>query len=251
MGSICIIVVFCILLFKNEFSNDLRLYLRILFALGIAGLSAALLGNLKINTMHINGVRAAGGFAMFVLVYIINPVGFKQESFDITFMLKNKEGKSIKNIVGNIDLYLGNDKISKKIAEDETAEFKQIPISYNDNITEIEIQIPGWQFPNGTNYSKIKLNQKDAIINIEHDDSLCCITGTVTDEEGNYLQDVAIMVDGINATTNKLGFFELKIPAEKRREEQKVIVAKTGYKSFNDSVYPATKAPLSISLQKK
>lgn len=86
---------------------------------------------------------------------------------------------------------------------------------------------------------------------VEHDNSLCCVNGSVRDENSNFLEGVKVSIGDVFTMTDENGRFAIKIPTEKRKEEQTITAYKESYAIFEDQVWPATKAEVKIILRKK
>jgi len=137
------------------------------------------------------------------------------------------------------------------IDEKGSATFKQIPFNLKDRNLHLQIEVEGWQFVNGKTAIEIKLQDKSSTVIVERDNSLCCMNGSVRDEENNFLSDVRVNIDDVFTETDENGRFFIEIPPEKQKPKQTLIAYKYNYLIWEADVYPATKQEVKIILQKK
>lgn len=71
------------------------------------------------------------------------------------------------------------------------------------------------------------------------------------DEEGNPLIDVEFKIGGVIEKSDRNGKFEIDIPLNENKEELKLYAEKDKYKSWSASVFPGSKQPIKIILEKR
>ena len=75
--------------------------------------------------------------------------------------------------------------------------------------------------------------EKNVTLGISRDSSLAMIFGTVKDEDNRPLADATVQVLDMKTVSDGMGNFQLPIPAEKQKEEQRVTVYKDGYQLWD------------------
>jgi hypothetical protein len=249
IGIILLLVIF----FPCPTSSQFFVF-RIVLSIAVAGFASIIPGFLRIKY---NGIITAGGaLAVFVLVYIFNPGTIITENrcnepFDFTIFLQDSAGNSVLKNSGNLILQIENDKRIESIDEKGSATFKQIPFNLKDGNLTLQLEATGWQFVNGKTAVEIKLQNKSNTVIVKKDNSLCCVSGSVRDEENNLLNDVIVSIGDFADTTRDNGRFLIDISPEKQKPEQTLIAYKANYKIFETFVYPATEQEVKIILHKK
>ena len=76
------------------------------------------------------------------------------------------------------------------------------------------------------------------------------IFGTVKDEDNRPLADATVQVLDMKTVSDGMGNFQLPIPAEKQKEEQRVTVYKDGYQLWDFTGTVSDKVPWKIILRK-
>ena len=85
---------------------------------------------------------------------------------------------------------------------------------------------------------------------IKRDNSLCCISGTVRDEN-HFLNGVKLRIGNVSTLTNSYGWFSISIPPDLQNEEYKLIAEKDGYKIWEETVFPTSKQEIGILLKRQ
>ena len=248
-----IIILFLILFFPCPTSSQFFVF-RTVLSIAVAGLASIIPGFFRFKYQKV--VSAGGALAVFAFIYIFNPgtiiTGDRcNQSFDFTIFLQDSIGNSVLKNSGALILQIENDKRIEAIDEKGSATFKQIPFNLKDQKLPLQIEFEGWQFVNGKTAIEIKLQNKSSTVIIERDNSLCCVNGSVRDEEDNFLFDVRVNIDNIFTKTDANGRFLIEIPAEKQKPKKTLIAYKDNYLIWEANVYPATQQEVKIILQKK
>ena len=194
-----------------------------------------------------------GPVVLFLLVIVL---GFKlvpeTKPFDFTIFLRDVDGKTVLKSEGAVKIILDNDIKTGRIDENGSVDFKSIPVKFKNAKVPVELEIDyGWQFANGKTAADCILKGNNTTITIERDDSLSIISGTVTDEEGNFIVGAKVIVKDIVIFTDENGRFTIEIPLEKQDKKQTLTVQKEGFEKWEESVHPASKPEIPIILIKK
>ena len=88
--------------------------------------------------------------------------------------------------------------------------------------------------------------EKNVTLGISRDSSLAMIFGTVKDEDNRPLADATVQVLDMKTVSDGMGNFQLPIPAEKQKEEQRVTVYKDGYQLWDFTGPVSDKVPWKI-----
>lgn len=173
------------------------------------------------------------------------------EPFTFTIFLKDANGKTVLKNRGEIILTLGNEKKSRRINEDGGADFKGISPTFRDQDADVELIVGGWQFKHGTTSTNCKIKDNNATLIIKRDNSLCCLTGKVVDEEGNFIEGAKATIRNTSVKTNANGWFKLEIPPEEQAVEQSLTIQKKGYIIHRETLDVRGKSEVLICLYKK
>jgi hypothetical protein len=197
-----------------------------------------------------------GPLAIFFLIYTLNPgIIIKEDScnepFDFSIFLEDSLGNSVLKNEGSLILQIENEKKSELIDNRGSATFKQISFKLRDNTVNLQLDVDGWQFTNDKKITGVKLEGNNQKLIVERDNSLCCVSGSVQDEEHNFLSDVRISIGDEFTFSNNYGRFFIEIPKEKQSETQILVAIKMGYHKWEDNVFPSLKREVSILLIKK
>lgn len=94
VGAISILIVFAIFLTKEQIPSQFAMMLQALFALGLGGLSAALLGGVTVKFQFSPIGSAIGGFAVMFIVWFYPPV-VPFDTFQVWISLRDKDGNVV------------------------------------------------------------------------------------------------------------------------------------------------------------
>lgn len=234
--------------------ESLSLASRILLSLGAAGIATILPGLFSID---VQGVKAGSAIGVFALVYLVNPAKAIEDSsacnkqpFDLTIFVESPSERIEWEAPAKLSLRLYNDPRTETIGENKTAIFKLIPAELEDSMAIVELIAAGWQFTNGSMRDTVTISKKSTIVQIERDNSRCCVSGFVEDESGKPAPQVTISILDIFTETDARGRFKLEIPKAKQRKDQSLKVYKQGYQSKTYPVQPETQQELEIQLEK-
>jgi hypothetical protein len=239
---------------KNGIIDHVYFLLLIPFALSVALFLFKVVGaKAKFKGKVLGGILELGGSA--VIFGLILLLGFKlipgTKPFDFTIILRDVQGKTILRNKGEIKIILQNDIRTKKIDENGSVDFKSIPKGFKNYQVTVELNAPGWQFTNGSVSILCTLKGSNTLMTIERDNSLCCISGTVVNEENNLVAGASVRIKDLTTETDENGWFTLKIPPEKQAAKQWLTIQKEGYKTNSSFVYPASNSEIIISLAKE
>ncbi len=227
---------------------------RIALAIGVAGLAAVIPGFFTFQYKQL--VTAGGALAVFAFVYLINPAQATSadrcnQPFDFTIFLEDADGKTALKNKGMLTLRLKNDKRSENLDADGSTSFKQLPASAANDTVSVELEAPGWQFANGKTSTRLPLIGNNRTLTIQRDSSLyCCISGSVRDDQNRFLSGVRLSIGDQFVTSDSNGRFALVIPVFRQAEQYDLTATQRDYRTWEATVYPATRQEVKIVLQK-
>jgi hypothetical protein len=253
-GLMMIFITFAKDLVANGIIERVYYFVLLIFAIAAAIILFKVLGSTaSFKGKKGGGILKIGGPAVVALIIII--LGFKLPSnptpFGFTIFLRDEAGKTVLINKGSIRVNFSDDPKTETIDEHGGVDFKGIPANLRNQEVTVELDAPGWQFINGKVSTPCKLEGNNAVLTIERDNSLCCISGTVLDDRGNGIPGVRITVKSISTVTDESGWFSLTIPKEKQAETQRLTIQKEGYVTRTSNASPGTKAEAGIVLEKK
>ena len=241
------------LLFYTPCPSDAQFFtFRVVLALAAGAFAALIPGFLNVR-WNTPSIQAGGGLALFALIYFLNPAqGIATDSCnptrDLTLFIENAQGQAVLQS-GTISYRIGNNRSQESINTEGEVTLKQLP--QKDSLY-LELLALGWQFTHGKKTQTIWPGGRDQVVlQIERDNSLCCLKGFVQDETGNRLEGVQIIVGDTALRTNALGNFELKLPKSKQREHYKIQAQKEGYENWSLTIDPRKEEELEILLEQK
>ena len=176
------------------------------------------------------------------------------ESFAVTILVHGKEGKDdlILANQGEVKLVIGSDSRTETIDKDGEATFKELPTGYNGKLALVSIQHDQPYLP--TERDKEYKLEKGKPIYLEVElKGIDKIKGRITDEAtGDPLDSVRVMVENFTIYTDETGWYEMKLPVEKRAKTVSVTFMKKGYQTETVGQYaPHTKQALSFPLKRQ
>lgn len=225
--------------------------LRALLSAGLAGFAATLPGYFRLPRQHL--VAAGGALGVFAFSYLLNPATLVKddncavEPFTLTLFLENAQGETVLREQGQVILAVPGDKREERIDRDGKVVFTALPARLAEDSSRIELQAPGWQFPNGSRSQRIALSASNQSLLIERDGSLSLLRGSVRDADG-FLPGARVSVGDDFALTDSVGRFRLALSAENQREEVSLTVSKEGYPITQVMAYPASSQDAEIIL---
>lgn len=236
VGAISVLLALSVFIFQENLPTNLQALLRILFALGCGGLSAAIIGSIDLRMEHPLPIWAAGGFAIFLLIFFFNPVGFNQNDFGFSIYLRDKASGQILD-ASNFQLAVKLDRNLKTGEYKPTSknfEFQPIPIHYMDKTVELELsQANQWLFDNGKRIDTIRLKEGEINVNLMRDTNSLLFMGNVTNTDGHPLPIVSIFfpeLPQLNQKTDSLGNFHIVLPSSYDRPSVRARFELNGYK---------------------
>jgi len=214
---------------------------RIILALGAAGVASIVPGLFSFNNTMLT---ASGALGVFGLVYLVNPAkSFSSEDgcnglFDYTIFVESPNETLEFTGPAYLALRLEREYSKTSIGEDKTVNYKDIPAQLRNQTVLVELEAAGWQFLNGSNRDSIQLTGKSDIVQIQRDNSLCCVTGEVMDNTGKPIPAAIVSIQDLTTTTDSLGRFKLEIPKTRQKDQQPLKVRKNGYQVWDLVVRP-------------
>ena len=123
--------------------------------------------------------------------------------------------------------------------------FKEIHTKYLGENARLKIESKGY-----VTVDTVLSLEKNVTLGISRDSSLAMIFATVKDEDNRPLADATVQVLDMKTVSDGMGNFQLPIPAEKQKEEQRVTVYKDGYQLWDFTGPVSDKVPWKIILRK-
>ncbi|TCC93704.1 hypothetical protein EZ428_02735 [Pedobacter frigiditerrae] len=227
IGTVVTAVVIAVYFFTPDKtqSEGFSTVLRILLALGVAGLSAGIIGSLTIKTTHTLGLSATGGMAIFVLIYFYNPVGHNRENFNTTVFLKDNKNENIYSDELGLKLKLNDDYIAGNMLTSNMGYlFKTISETFKSKPVELYLKSDKWVFKNLTKTTTVTLEENSLSVPVVRDSTSLIITGNVGSAD-EPLANVKILVDEfpeITAKSDESGNFSITLPKDFFGDEVKI-----------------------------
>ncbi|NUQ25854.1 MAG: hypothetical protein HUU34_18040 [Saprospiraceae bacterium] len=260
--SISVGLFFALTIFQDQLSvqSGNRAYYILLFPLAFstaAFLFGAMRSYAAYTQIAVNHTLELGGPIVAALLVIV--AGFQlvpqAGPFEYTIFLEATGSRIEPAFKGKypaiVKLKLNNDVRTDEVDEHGAADFKNIPVDFQQLEVPVELDFNGWQFADTHDKKNVvKLAEKSATLAIEPDGSLSKVFGAVRDENDRFLADIAITVGTLTTQTDKLGRFSLDIPIDQQKREQKLRAYKEGYKIWEQNVYPEQNEEIPIMLIK-
>ena len=112
---------------------------------------------------------------------------------------------------------------------DGTATYKNLPGRFANQQARLTFSADGYESVD----TIVNLERDGEVqVNIHRDNTYGVLAGTVMDEDGNALGGASIEVEGLVATSNPDGTFELNIPIERQKPYPHVRISKQGFQSI-------------------
>ena len=200
----------------------------------------------------LGGMLELGGPVVIFVLVLIN--GFKlvpdTSTFPLTVYVHGSKGHQdilLRN-QGEVMIDLGNDRRIEKIGEKGMVYFPAIPAEFRNQ--EVPISVDAEGFEDVTPNARYVLTGKSIYVEIQRNDDLAVVFGTVQDEK-TFLPDVRVSIGDLDVTTDENGRFRLEIPPDKQKTRQRLMAFKAGYHIWESSVLPETGQEVKIILMKK
>ncbi|MEM7660061.1 MAG: hypothetical protein AAF399_28385 [Bacteroidota bacterium] len=226
---------------------------RIVLAIALAGFAAVIPGFLQVK--HKQALSAGGALAVFVLAYLFDPAAQVpndgcNQPFTLTIFLEDANGSTVLRDQGSLVLTLPKNKQPESIDEDGKVTFDNLSATLAQDSTQVELLAEGWQFTNGKPTTRISLGEPDLRLVIERDASLCCLRGSVRDEQGP-VSGVLINVGSDQVRSDSSGGFVLELSELNQREEVTLSAQTTEHQFYSAKAYPGSQQDVSILLNSK
>jgi hypothetical protein len=225
-------------------------YATVLFCFACAGLASFLPGKF---TWKRNGVIATSalGIFIFLLYWLKKP---SQPVSDPFFMVRVhvEKDKLIPEELpdGIVILTLGDEPRHAPLSAAHDATFEHIPCQYLGIRAKLDISFNNkyaLKYPN----LLYKLERDKLITLVLTLDLKNKIYGTVFDSKGKVLHDVAVSVDTNSTSTNRFGFYILKLDTTDLQDDQEILFLKSGYKTGRQLVHLRSLGRFDMTLDKE
>jgi|GEM_PF-4172021 len=244
-----VIILFLVAIFPCPSSSQYIVF-RIVLSIAVAGFASVLPGFFKLRYKTL--ISAGGALAVFFFVFKYNPAFIDTSDkclTDLTIFFVSAEDNTVFKNEGKVIMQIENDKREEFIDYKGTVTFKQISI--NKDSVSVELITNGWQFTNGKKTIKLLLKKGNSpTLKIERDNSLCCVSGSVRDNNNNLLEGIKVRIGDINTQTNENGRFHIEIPKQFQKESQEIFFSTpNGHIIKNFTVYPGNHDDLNIKVK--
>ncbi|MFT3704606.1 MAG: hypothetical protein QM802_19730 [Agriterribacter sp.] len=191
IGAISLALVITVLVMKGSLTDDQRYFFKILFAIGCAGVAAAIPG--FINIKFKNVISAGGALAVFIFVFSSNPV-IGSQRFNFTIYLKDSTtGQVINQPDLKVSIQLGGDRAAGEwSANAEAYKFTNIPAEFKSAEVTLTIAAQkGWTLNNKRLSAQIKLDNDYRDIYLLRS---CSISGVILKDKNSIEGENNVMV---------------------------------------------------------
>ena len=245
LGLILVAAVLSIHLFRLNRPEDLSKILKILFALGCGGLSAAFIGYLRIIKRGKIVISAGGGFAVFLIVLF---VWLKWESpvpspvFNTTVYLKNSNGELIADtgITLSFPMMVGR-KFGELIPRSKGYLFNSISSEYLNKETEFAIQSFYWCFDSNKVTNAVKIIDGNVNVHVVRNPASLMLRGSINDGDPTFA-NASIVLAGVmrRYSVDANGFFIIGLPEETMADHIDAVIRLSGYKDMKATLVPGS-----------
>lgn len=234
-GCVSILFIAVTLIFKDQLSPDQQFFFKILFALGCAGVAAAIPG---ITTLKYKGiVSASGAIAVFVLILTLNP---PKKKFSLTIFPKHPSGDMINLADAKMFMQLNQGLLEGVSTSENTIKFNDVPNDYFGDSMRFSISGGTWVFNNGNRNQMLQLDQESVDLFFKKDPGYLTIGGTLYHQNAPLAG--AVISDSGNPsltdTTDNYGSFKIVFPESESRTRVRFNLTK------NQVIFP----PLEINM---
>jgi|SRR5450432_301996 len=253
-GLVLIIAILFIAIALPCPTNTQYIIFRIVLSIALAAFAVVIPGIFKLTIS--TGLKAGGCLAIFAFAFKYTPQVLNTSDKCVAFFVysislrDSADDIPIKNS-GFLTMISDNYQQKIKIDEAGNVNFLKIPPVLKESHINLQLDAEGWRFENKKKIISIHLINNSAVLTIQRDNSLCCITGSVRDSStGIYLPDVKVRIGDISSTSDQNGRFKLEIPAADQQEEYRLICEKDHYTLREEMVYPRSKQEPIIMLDR-
>jgi hypothetical protein len=234
-GCVSLLFIVVTLLFKDQLSPDQQFFFKILFALGCAGVAAAIPG---ITTLKYKGiVSASGAIAVFVLILSLNP---PKKKFSLTIFPKHPSGDMLDLAGAKMSMQLNQGLLEGVSTSENTIKFNDVPNDYFGDSMRFSISAGSWVFNNGYRNIMLKLDNESVDLYFKRDPAFLTIGGTLYHQNAPLAG--AVISDSGNPslidTTDNYGSFKITFPESETRTRVRFNLTK------NQTIFP----PLEINM---
>jgi hypothetical protein len=252
VGFACIAIVIPILLIKKPpYDQFLQVCLQILFAIGIGGISAALIGSFRWRLLQSTPIDLVGGLG--VAIYLLT-TGVKpwvpippNPEFSANVELRYKADENVSGVpsVDNVQLkFDGKNRPGDYIPQSGIYEWANIPIVFKDSSLELTLTSKKWRFEGNRKTIPYRIKEGANVLSVVKDTINNRIFGVVT-----YIvaprkkkPDVVIYLaedPAIKAVPDEFGKWSLELPETIDAGLAKIVVQRNGTVYRKPTLYSA------------
>ena len=172
------------------------------------------------------------------------------QSIDYVVYLRTQQGEAPAAGTAKLRLLLGNTPREVMAAPDGRVVVTGIPASFQQKPVRVElIDSPDQSFANGTFVDTLLLADTEATLSLIPHQDLCCIRGTVYDDNGEPVANAAVWAENLPAgQTDSLGRFVITLPLKYQQEASILVTARKNQQQVSVHATPRVETSLSIPL---
>lgn len=252
LGTVLLLGGVAFLLFERCPSGPQFFGIRLLMALGAAGVGTLLPGAFQWKG---TALKAAGPLGLAVLVYLVNPAKLvasddcATSAFTLTVRLEKPDlpGYPAPEI-GQFKIWQNNDWKPASAIQNENLviDFKNLQPDMVGKKVPVKMEARFWKLA----ADSLLVSNESSVLRIAPDGSLRIVTGRVVEADGGQpISGVSVTVAGRSMETDEYGKYYFEISEERQRKEYPLRAEKAGYERVEKIVFPGDKI-LEISLKK-
>ncbi len=232
-----------------------RLFYVLLIPLGLCN-AAFLFGAMRSYAAYSGkvwgGMLEIGGPAVIAILTVIGGFVLVPDSrpFDMIVFVHGAKGPqdAVLKSKGKVRIDLDGNRRAEPIGENGGAYFSGIPVNFLHQEVLITVDAEGFETAKP---GKTVLKPGSIYVEVKPDGRLGKVFGKVKDTEGRPLAGAGLSIGKAQSTSRENGYFEMEIPPEMQKEQQRLSAFLTGFRSWEGTVYPASGQEVGIVLEKE
>ena len=172
------------------------------------------------------------------------------QSFDYVVYLRTSQGQTPVGSKARLRFLLGNTPREETPDPNGRVVITGIPAQFQQKPVRVElIDSPDQAFSNGTFIDTLLLTETEATLSLVPHQDLCCIRGTVYDNNGQPVSRATVWADNVpSGQTDSLGHFVLKLPVQYQQETSILVTARKNQQQTSVHATPRMETSLSLPL---
>lgn len=255
VGGACVLISLALWIFKGKIDPQASLALKVLFSLGIGGLSAALLGFITVSTKSENpfAISAGGGFAVFLLLLYLGPLKIapsRPSIFQVTIFFDHHGEPQSPDNFNEFRMTAGGSVFTADAVSNDRYVFSNISDQFRDTAAIFRFKSPKWVFDSSKTTSfETKLNKMVYHFPVVMNAGSLVLKGYLKQGTAPLVAAVISLRDSLKIadTTREGGYFSLTVPEALARKQVPVVIKKDGV-YWLDSLEMGVEKPVFIPL---